>query len=277
MLAVTLIGDIYEGNRRDTLIGMNGSMIGVGAAFYPFLGGALATLRWNIPFLFFGVAIPVGILALLTLDTSTGASEGQLATYITRIYGVVQLPEALALFVAMFVAVFIYYGAVVTALPLLLSDEFGLSSAAIGVILAVAALANAVTSSLYGRISQRRTASELISLGFVAFGAGLLFIWRSSTTGVIALALLAFGIGLGLALPSIDMKVITIVSEDLRAGMMGLRTSMLRLGQTIGAVGFTFVAETFFMSTVDGYRTLMLFAGLLVTGTGGLLYASFRH
>ncbi|WP_254824933.1 MFS transporter [Haloglomus halophilum] len=277
MLAVTLIGDIYEGNRRDTLIGINGSMIGVGAAFYPLLGGVLATVRWSVPFLFFGVAIPVGILAVLTLDESTGASDVQLSTYITRIYAVIQLPEALALFAAMFLAVFIYYGAVITALPLLLSDEFGLTSSPIGLILAVAALANAVTSSLYGRISQRRTAPELISLGFVAFGSGLLLIWRSSTTGVIVIALLSFGIGIGLALPSIDMKVVTLVSEDLRAGMMGVRTSMLRLGQTIGAVGFTFVAETFFVSTVEGYRTLMLVAGILVTATGGLLYVSLRN
>lgn len=277
MLAVTLIGDIYEGNRRDTLIGMNGSMIGVGAAFYPLLGGALATLRWSVPFLFFGVAIPVGLLALLVLDESTGVSDVQISTYINRIYGVVQLPEALALFAAMFLAVFIYYGAVVTALPLLLSDEFGLTSSEIGLILAVAALANAVTSSLYGRISKRRTAPELISLGFVAFGSGLLLIWISSATGLITVALLAFGIGLGLALPSIDMKVITLVSEDLRAGMMGMRTSMLRLGQTIGAVGFTFVAETFFVSTVRGYRALMLLAGVIVIGAGSLLYVSFRH
>ncbi|NIC00914.1 MFS transporter [Halobacterium sp. R2-5] len=277
MLAVTLIGDIYEGNRRDTLIGMNGSMIGVGAAFYPLLGGALATVRWSVPFLFFGVAIPVGLLALLALDGSTGASDIQLSTYTNRIYEVVQLPEALALFAAMFLAVFIYYGAVVTALPLLLSDEFGLTSSKIGLILAVAALANAVTSSLYGRISRRRTAPELISLGFVAFGIGLLLIWISSTTVLIAVALLGFGIGLGLALPSIDMKVITLVSEDLRAGMMGMRTSMLRLGQTIGAVGFTFAAETFFVSTVQGYRSLMLLAGVIVIGTSSLLYVLFRH
>jgi ACDE family multidrug resistance protein len=277
MLAVTLIGDIYDGNRRDTLIGINGSMIGVGAAFYPLLGGVLATVRWSVPFLFFGVSIPVGILAVVTLDDSTGASDVQLSTYITRIYAVIQLPEALALFAAMFLAVFIYYGAVVTALPLLLSDEFGLTSSAIGLILAIAALANAVTSSLYGRFSRRWTAPELISLGFVAFGSGLLIIWRSSTTAVIAIALLGFGIGIGLALPSIDMKVVTLVSDDLRAGMMGVRTSMLRLGQTIGAVGFTFVADAFFVSTVEGYRTLMLGTGILVTATGGLLYLSFRN
>ena len=49
-LAITLIGDIYDGTQRNTLIGVNGSVIGTGAAFYPLLGGVLAVLRWNVPF-----------------------------------------------------------------------------------------------------------------------------------------------------------------------------------------------------------------------------------
>lgn len=86
MLAITLIGDRDEGNRRDTLIGITGSMIGFGTALYPLLGGSLATLRWNVPFLFFGGAIPVGLLGLVVLDGSTDTSEMQMSTYVSRIY-----------------------------------------------------------------------------------------------------------------------------------------------------------------------------------------------
>lgn len=38
-LAVTLIGDVYDGTRRDAVIGLNGSAIGTGAALYPMIGG----------------------------------------------------------------------------------------------------------------------------------------------------------------------------------------------------------------------------------------------
>jgi MFS family permease len=277
MLAVTLIGDVYDGNRRDTIVGMNASMVGLGAAFYPLLGGALATIRWSVPFLFFGVAIPVGLLGVVVLGDSTGSSATRLSTYVSRIGAVVALPEALALFVAMFVAIFLYFGAVVTALPLLLSDEFGLASSRIGLILGIGAVAHAGTSSMYGRLSQRRSAPELISLGFLASGIALLLIWSASSTVQVGVALFAFGVGLGLTLPSIDVTVITLVSDDLRAGMMGVRTSMLRLGQTIGAVGFTVTAETLFASTVRGYRVLMLVAGIAVVATGSLLYVSLRR
>lgn len=277
MLAITLIGDRYDGNRRDTVIGINASMIGVGAAFYPLLGGALATLRWSAPFLFFGIAIPVGLLALVTLEHTTGSSEVRISTYTRRMYAVLQLPEALALFAVLFFTVFIYYGAVITALPLLLSDRFGLPSSRIGLILSLAALANAVTSSLYGRIAARGSVPVLISMGFLAFGAGLLLVWLAGTTTLIALSLLVYGVGFGLVFPSVDTKVVSLVSGELRAGMMGIRTSMIRIGQTVGAVGFTFAAETLFASTVRGYRTLMLFFGVVVIGAGGVFLVAFRQ
>jgi MFS family permease len=40
-LAVTLIGDFYDGAQRDAVMGFNGSMLGTGAALYPLIGG-----RW---------------------------------------------------------------------------------------------------------------------------------------------------------------------------------------------------------------------------------------
>lgn len=59
--------------------------------------------------------------------------------------------------------------------------------------------------------------------------------------------------------------------------MMGMRTSMLRIGQTIGAVGVTFTADTFFNTTLQGYRSLMLLAGLVVLGSTALIYTVSEH
>ncbi len=59
-LSITLIGDLYEGPQRNAVLGLNGSTISAGAAFYPLLGGSLAVIRWEVPFLFFGVAVGMG-------------------------------------------------------------------------------------------------------------------------------------------------------------------------------------------------------------------------
>lgn len=276
-LAVTLIGDLYEGGQRAALIGLNGSLLATGAAFYPLLGGALASIRWNVPFLFFGISVPVGVLALLVLDEPVSSTTSNVRDYLGRMYGAARLPEALAMFLALFAVFFVFYGAVLTALPLLLSDEFGISTAFIGAILSMVALASAVISSQYHWISEWRTAPQLVALGFVSGGSSLVLVWIAPSAILIAPALLGFGVGFGILMPSIDSAVLSMVSADLRAGMMGLRTSMLRLGQTLGPIGFTVTADTMFRTTVQGYRVLLFGAGILLVVTGATTYWILRR
>jgi ACDE family multidrug resistance protein len=276
-LAVTIIGDAFEGAQRDTLIGLNGSATSAGAAVYPLVGGALAAIRWNVPFLFFGVGILVGVFALVVLDPTPSSDPDSVSTYLGRLQAVARLPSALAIFFALFAAFFVFYGAVLTALPLLLSDQFGLTASEIGPLLSAVAVASALVSSQYGRVGQWRAPEELVALGFVAYGVSLLGVWLAPTPLAVGVALLAFGVGFGVLIPAIDTTVVTLVSADLRAGMMGLRTSVLRVGQTVGPVAFTATADTFFVSTAVGYRTLIVAGGVaaVVAGLGG--YALLRH
>jgi len=273
MIAVTLIGDIYEGPQRDALIGVNGSMIGIGAAFFPLIGGALGNVAWNVPFLVYGVGVLVGLFAIVLVEEpERNASTDTVRVYLGRLFATSKSPRALAIFAALFVSIFVFYGAVITALPLLLSDEFGLSPGSIGPVLAVVSLTNAVTASQYGRISRLRTGGELVALGLIAFGVGLLVLWMAPAVSVILVGLLAFGVALGLVFPSVDTMIITGFSEELRAGMMGVRTSMLRLGQTVGPIVFTGAAEAFFVTTVEGYRVVLLVVGGVVMVLGGVVY-----
>ena len=276
-LAVTLIGDLYSGARQDAIIGVNGSTIGIGAAAYPLVGGSLAAVRWELPFLFFGCGVLVGIVATFVIEEPDTEQSSDVRTYLGRLGAVARLPEAMAIFLALFVAFFVFYGAVLTALPLLLSDEFGLGSERIGPLLSVVALSMAIVSSQYGRVAAWRTPPELVALGFFLFGASLLGIWLAPAPLFVGVALLGFGVGFGITMPSIDTTLVGLVSDQLRAGTMGVRTSMLRLGQTLGPVGFTYTAETVFVSPVTGYRRLLLLTGVVVIVAGGVAYLLARR
>lgn len=276
-LSVTLIGDIYEDPRQSAIIGVNGSTIGIGAATYPLVGGVLAAIRWELPFLFFGCGILVGIVAAWALDEPADRSGGDVRTYLRRLAAVATLPEALAIFLALFVAFFVFYGAILTALPLLLSDAFGLGSDRIGPLLSVVALSMSIVSSQYGYVTTWRSPPALVSLGFVLFGMSLLGIWLAPSPAFVAVALLGFGVGFGITMPSIDTTLVDLVPDSLRAGTMGVRTSMLRLGQTLGPVGFTFTAERAFATPVIGYRWLQLGTGIFVILAGGIAYVLARR
>lgn len=276
-LSVTLIGDFYEGTQRDAVMGFNGSSMSTGAALYPLVGGLLAGVRWNAPFLFFGVAVLVGLVALLVLEEPATGEPTDVRTYFGRLRGAALDPGALALFGAVFSAFFLFYGGVLTAVPLLLSDVYGLTSGQIGLVLAMVSLASAVVSAQYGRIADWRTAPELVTLGFVAYGASLVGVWLATSPVGIGAALLAFGVGFGVVMPSIDSALIGLVSGQLRAGVMGLRTSVLRLGQTLGPFAFTFAAETAFPTTTQGYRSLLILGGSAVVLVGAGSYLVVRR
>ncbi len=272
VLAITLIGDFYDGERRNTVMGINGSAIGIGAAAYPLLGGALAAMHWNVPFAFFGLSLAVGAIALFTLEEPEIEDTPAMRTYVSQVVSAVLVPRALGLWAAAFLTFFLFYGGVLTALSLLLSDVHGLSAGQIGALFSMVSIANASIASQYGRISHRFEPQELVALEFVGFGVSLLGIWAAPTPILISAMLLCFGLGFGLVMPSLNTSVTSLVSGELRASMMGVLTSMLWLGQTVGPVAFTSVASAAFDDPVRGYRLLLLFWGTATLVSGGLVF-----
>ena len=277
VLAITLIGDFYDGARRHAVIGINGSAIGIGAATYPLIGGALASVGWNVPFAFFGVSLAVGLVALFTLSEPHIDAPPSFREYVARITSAALVPQALGLWLAAFFTFFLFYGGVLTTLSLLLSDVHGLGPGAIGLLFSMVSIANATMASQYGRVSQFLAAKQLVAVGFVGFGVSLLGVWVAATPTGIGGMLLCFGLGFGVVMPSLDTTAAGLVSGQLRASMLGVLTSMLWLGQTVGPVVFTGVAQNAFARPVAGYRFLLLFWG---TGSvlGGLsVFAYLVH
>ncbi len=63
-LNVTLIGGLYSGKRRGTAMGYNGSVLSIGTAAYPAVGGALAAIAWYCPFVLPLLGIFIGFVVL---------------------------------------------------------------------------------------------------------------------------------------------------------------------------------------------------------------------
>lgn len=259
-ISVTLIGDRYDGTRRNTLMGVNRSALSIGAMSYPAIGGALAAIAWNVPFFLYVLSVPVGVFSLYALDAEAIEQEHTGLSYLRNAVAVLPLGETLVLFTAVFSSIALLYGAILTALPLLLSRTFELSSFEIGLLLAVASAANATVALQSGRLTSHFEPRPLIVAGFVSYGVALTGIALAPSPLVVAGAILFFGIGEGLAMPLLDTELSKLAPTEFRGGVMNVRTSVIRIGQTVGPVAFTTVA------VFTGYEPLLLVAGLL-TGT----------
>jgi MFS family permease len=279
MLAITLIGDYYDDPRRSTAIGINGGAIGSSGAIFPLVGGMLATVRWEAPFLFFGVAVLVGLHALFVLDepaiNEPAIDERQsIRAYLQRMGEVLAYPRAVAAHATVFAHFFVFYG-VLTAMPLVLGGSYGLTSGRIGLFLAALSVASAAVNTQYGRLAGRYDPPVLIAIGFAWYGLSLLGLALRPSLPVVTGCLLGFGVGVGLITPSLDATVVGLVPGRLRAGMMSVRTSMLRLGQTVGPVAFTTAAALSVGPARLGYpAVLATCGGLVLVGSGVALFAT---
>ena len=274
MLAITLIGDYYDDPRRSAAIGINGGAIGSSGAIFPLVGGMLATVRWEAPFLFFGVAVLVGLHALFVLDEPAIDERQSIRAYLQGMGEVLAYPRAVAAHATVFAHFFVFYG-VLTAMPLVLGDSYGLTSGRIGLFLAALSVASAAVNTQYGRLAGRYDPPVLIAIGFAWYGLSLLGLALRPSLPVVIGCLLGFGVGVGLITPSLDATVVGLVPGRLRAGMMSVRTSMLRLGQTVGPVAFTTAAALSVGPARLGYpAVLATCGGLVLVGSGVALLAT---
>lgn len=274
-LAVTLLGDYYTGRRRGKVVSLNSSVIGIGAAIFPGLGGLLVILHWAAPFAFFGVAVLVAVLALAVLDEPDVDRELSLSAYVARFETAVRSRRVLGMYGAALATYVMFYGGVLTAMPLLLDGTYGLSAPVIGLLLASTSVASATLASQNVRLSDRASIETVLGTAFLTFGIAFVGIWWTDSVYVIGAMLLLFGVGVGLTMPSIDRTIVSTVPGAQRASVMGLLSTMIWLGQTIGPVVFPLLA-TDPRSPFEGYPVLYLTFGLAAICIGVITQLRYR-
>lgn len=256
-LAMTVVGDRYDGPRHDSVMGVTSAMLSLGTAVYPIVGGYLAARAWNAPFLMYALALPVAGLvffALEDLESSPGSSE---RGYVREALRTVPTGRAVALYGVMFVSFTLLFGGLYTALPFYLTDGFGLTSTAIGLVTSTVLLVTGVVSTQNGRLAVRASTSTLLATGFAFYAVGFLGVALASGLPLLVGALLVFGIGSGLITPTLFAGVSALAPDHVRAGVMSLQTTTIGVSQVVGPALFTLAAGAI------GYQ------GTLVGASGG--------
>lgn len=261
-LTVTLLGDLFSGERRSSLIGLNAAILAVGAAGYPLLGGVLALLSWAAPFVCFALGIVVAVAGSTILTEPATSTDSSGLSYVINAARAVPTRTALGLYIAFFGIFVILYGAQLTVVPFILNEFYGLSSGLIGVLLGLPAVTMGLTSSQSSRLIRHLSAPRLIALGFVTYGIGMTLASVTHSIVIFACALFLFGIGQGCAEPITDTALNAITPDAFRGGIMSIRTSVLQFGTTLGPPVFIAVAS------LVGYTDTLLIAGIAAVALG---------
>lgn len=234
VLNVTLIGDLFADWRRAAAMGYNASVLSVGTALYPAIGGALALLGWAYPFVLALLALPVAWVVWRRLSPPDPPAMPDLGVYLRTAATGLRDRRALALFAASLGAFVILYGAYLTYLPFLLRQAFGASSLLIGLVMSATSLATAVTAFRLGTLARRFTERRLVLAGFVLYAIAMVGLALAPTLGLLLVPIAIYGVGNGITIPSILTMLTGLARPEFRAAFMSVNGMVLRTGQTLG-------------------------------------------
>jgi MFS transporter, ACDE family, multidrug resistance protein len=249
---VTIIGDLYSGRERAAAMGYNASILSVGTASYPAIGGALAMVGWYWPFILPLLAIPLGFVVLFFLKNPEPKTEQHLKDYFRNVLKSLKSRQVIGIFVASVVTFIILYGPLLTYLPLLMADSFGTSPLVIGLFISVMSLTTAFTSSQLGKLTKKFSEQTLLKTTFLLYGLAIFLIPFLPKLTAFLIPAVIFGIAHGLNIPCFQTLLAGLAPMEYRGAFMSLNGMVLRLGQTLGPVlmgiifGLWGIGATFF-------------------------------
>ncbi len=235
-IGITLIGDLFSGEKRTTLMGYNASILSIGTAAYPALGGFIASWGWQYIFWLPLLAIPLAIYVIFGLHTPEPMEQQGIIEYFRRIWGKINQRSVWALFLVNMLIFVMLYGAYLTYFPVMLAERLQATSFHIGISMSVMSLVTATMSSQLGRLSNMFSSKRLLMFGAVFYMGSMLIMLFVSNWVQVIVSVFVFGLGHGPMVPSIHNLLVGFASIKERAAFMSVNSMVLRIGQTIGPV-----------------------------------------
>ncbi|ADJ14797.1 MFS transporter [Halalkalicoccus jeotgali] len=245
-----LIYNLFSGERKDRAMGLRGSANSLGGAVWPVVGGALGTLSWHAPFAVYGLALPLGVLASLTVPETAlnreisaetgddGGIAGLLSVFAAR-------PVILLVYGLYFVANLLLY-AYTVYYPALLAT-FGVeSSLVISLYLAALGVVGGTSAYFYDRIKRRFGYRQLTLAALALWTVGFAVAAVADGRFVAVLPVALFGLGQGLVFPTVLLWIEELAPADRKGqyssyvamfGYIGQFLSPVVLGPVAGAAG----------------------------------------
>jgi len=235
-LTATLVGDLFEGDRRTEAMGYKHSALSLSSAILPTIGGGLALLGWYVPFALPIVGLGVGALVLFSLDLRPTRTESSFLSYLGDAWAGMKNLRVMGLYLATLLSFVVLYGAYMTFIPLHLFAKFGSTAPAIGLVMTLGSLTTAVTASRLGAISRIFPADRLLPVAFAIFAVSFLIIPWATGYWWVALAVGIFGIGQAWNYAVVLTLLAGEAPDEHRAVFMGMNGMVIRIGQAMGPV-----------------------------------------
>lgn len=237
--STTLVGDYFQGDQRQSFMGLQSAFMAFGGLVFVTAGGALAGLGWRYPFAIYGVALILLPMVLLILsepqrggiglpsDPDAPPTYRRLTPRCLLTIGFVYLIGLLGMAVFYLVPV---------QVPYLIQEQHGGSELAGGLAIGVTTLTSGLTALRYRSIHRRLGNWGVLALTYGTIAAGYLGVAVAPNTPLVFASLALAGIGCGLIMPQANLWLLAVAPERLRGRLVGGLTSAIFVGQFLSPV-----------------------------------------
>lgn len=233
-LAVTIIGDHWDGVERAKKIGQNAAVLTSAILVAPPLGGLLGSLfGWRAAFVPLWLAVVTGAVVWRALppgvrhDASVRDQIRTAAPYLKSL-------TVLGAVIAGFITFLLIFGLFLTVMPPFLAREFGASPALRGLVAGAPAITSTIAALSLGRLRGGLGPKALVAGAALclAFAFGLISV--APAIWVVFLAVLVYGVGEGVMIPVLQDAVAGAAPGRSRGSVVAIFVAFVRMGQTAG-------------------------------------------
>ena len=263
----SLIGSYYTGGMRVRMLGLQSAAMGIGVLILELLGGILADMTWNAPFMVYLIAVPILILVLLFIREPAHTEENVQTSGKTD----TDIKMITACYLAIFIGMVIIF-VVPTKMPSYMEGVLGVSATVMGLFLGFHGLGNALFSCLHKTISNKLTSMQLVSVAFLLLAIALVLPYAVAETVPVCVATLVIsGFAVGLMVPSVVNSVVGASNDSNRGKMMGIYAVFLNLGQ----FSISLISIPMFGLAGDSYPLMFSYFAVIAVVMALIIFALF--
>lgn len=233
-LNVTLVADFFQGKDRPAAMGYNASVQSIFTASYPVIGGLLAAVAWNYPFILPIIGFFIGIFVVFGIDEPLKVKNDSFLTYFKYAIKSMKKKEVIGLFSISSLTFIILYGAFLTYIPFVLDKRFSFTPSKIGLLVSLSSVTSGIVATQIGNLTKKFSSTTLLKTAFILYTIVSFMIPFIFNKWLMIIPILLFGTAQALNIPSVQTLLASIAPDSQRAVFMSINGMVLRLGQTLG-------------------------------------------
>ncbi|MHA1124292.1 MAG: MFS transporter [Candidatus Heimdallarchaeota archaeon] len=243
MTSITaLIGDFYEGEKRDQVLGLRSMFTSFGGAIFTIVGGALGDIHWNYAYLVYFVSLLIlpGVVLFIPepdrgskkeIEENEQTNEIKVADIDDETSGFPVKIGILSYFLILVSMVIFYFIAVQLSSYF---PEYGENrDIIVGLALGVSGLTSGIAAFSFKYVKRILSTQWVFIATLLIMGGGFILLAFAPELWVTFIAIGLIGFGWGLFMPNIQSWLLLYTPTRMRGRVVGVFVLMLYLGQFI--------------------------------------------